>query len=162
MNFVISADFGCHALMLSRYSRMNDCLSSFRSSGGVVGLLVVPAIETSPSARSGVVFLFSPPDQVLMRMPSSLDRQLSKYLPTSAISFGSVPSTAITGPLHSTAGEVGPGGCNGGAIFEITLILFKNGILITIASMLLAAMKLELFCTAVVGVIPEAAVPNCV
>lgn len=162
MNLVISADFGCHARMLSRYSRMKDCLSSFGSSGGVFGLLVVPAIETSPSTRFVVDFLFSSSDQVLTRIPSSLDKQLSRYLPTSAISFGSVPSTAITGPLHSVAGDVGPGGCNGGAIFATTLILFKNGMLITIASMLLAALKLEFLCTADVGVIPEAAAPTCV
>ena len=43
---------------------------------------------------------------------------------------------------------------------EITLILFKNGMPITMASMLLAALKLAFLWIAVVGVDPDAAAPT--
>lgn len=84
----------------------------------------------------------------------SLLRHSSMYRPTSATSFRSGPSTAITGPRISTAGLVGPGVASGGAILERTLILLRNGIVMTIASILRKWLRLLFLCGCCPGTCP--------
>lgn len=75
---------------------------------------------------------------VLTRHSGSLLKYSWIKLPTSVTILLSAPSMAMTAPRTSGTGLVGPGGARGGEILDSTLILLIYGIVITMASTLLA------------------------
>lgn len=85
-----------------------------------------------------VSFGFASVLQDVMAKGMSLLRYSRMNDPISDSKALSRPSTATTAPRISWAGLAGPGGARGGDILVSTLILLTYGMVITIASILLA------------------------
>ena len=120
MCFTISLDFLCISEMVDKYSTKGSRAWIMAS-----GSLLASAISVSTSPLVSLVPLpGASTSQLLTAHPSSPLKVFSINAPTSVSSALSDPSTAMTAPLISCTGLVGPGIARGGLILFKTRILF--------------------------------------
>ena len=120
--WITSSERRCQDAMHCRYSTKQDALS-----------------PTAPAAPSAVCPCSRGARKIFTEYPSPLLSSSASQVQTRSITAGSAPSMATRAPRVSEAGLVGPGGRSRGLILASSLILLTHGIVITIASTLLAS-----------------------
>lgn len=121
MYLEISLDLLCHCEMIERYSTKLSISSVVSAGFGITA--AVEASNISVSEDGVVAGLTGAGEAVVPHTLTAKDGSLLRYSlmkdPISLKSSLSAPSTAITAPLTSKVGLLGPGGDSGGEILEV-------------------------------------------